>query len=191
MSSPSIQAPKERKIFLSQQVTQESMLTVSKQIIEINEDDRRLVKISRIYGFKYKPRPIKIFIDSYGGAVYQCFGLLGIMNTSKTPIHTIVTGCAMSCGFMISIHGHKRFAYEKATLLYHQISAGAVGKIAEMEERMIENRKVQKQIETMVLEKTKISKARLKQSYKEKEDWYLTAEESLELGCIDEIITND
>jgi ATP-dependent protease ClpP protease subunit len=42
---------------------------------------------------------------------------------SKTKIHTICTGVAMSAGFMILISGHKRFSYKHSTLLYHQASS--------------------------------------------------------------------
>jgi ATP-dependent Clp protease protease subunit len=190
MSSASMPAPKERNIYFSQQVTQESILNVARQILEINADDRKLRKIAKISGYKYKPQPIKIWIDSFGGQVYQCFGLLSIMEASATPIHTIVTGCAMSCGFMIAIHGHKRFALAKSTLLYHQVSSIALGKVAEMEERLVQSKKLQKDIEDMVVEKTKITRKRLLQSYKEKEDWYITADEAKTLGCVDEIITS-
>ena len=64
---------------------------------------------------------IKIYIDSYGGQVYQCFGLIGVME-SKTEIHTVCSA-AMSCGFIILINGHKRFAYRHATPLYHRVSS--------------------------------------------------------------------
>jgi ATP-dependent Clp protease protease subunit len=119
-------SPKERNLFLAQQVTQESINKISQAIIDINQDDEEIGKIFAVYDLEYKPKPIKLYIDSYGGYVYQCFGLLGIMKASKAPIHTIVTGCAMSCGFLISIAGHKRFGFPKSTYLYHQVSGGVI-----------------------------------------------------------------
>lgn len=189
MSTPNVPQARNRKIFISQQVTQESMVNVVREILEINEEDQRLKKLAKLDGFKYKPKPIKIFIDTYGGLVYQCFGLISVMNASKTPIHTIVTGCAMSCGFIIAIHGHRRFAYPNATLLYHQVSSGAVGKVADMEARLNQSKRLQKKIEDMVVERTKITKERLRQSYKEREDWHIEAAEAKKLNCIDEIIS--
>ena len=122
-----LEKPLNRSLFLSAQVNQESMLALTKQIIEINESDERVRKTAATYDFDYKPKPIKIYIDSYGGAVYQCFGLLSIMDNSKTPVHTIVTGCAMSCGFLIAIHGKHRSVHKNATLMYHQVSSGMHG----------------------------------------------------------------
>jgi len=104
-------SPIPRNLFLAKQVDQDSINSISKAIIEINEDDEYLSKIYSAHDLIYNPKPIKLYIDSYGGYVYQCMGLLGIMKASKAPIHTIVTGCAMSCGFLISVSGHKRFGY--------------------------------------------------------------------------------
>lgn len=185
---PQLPLPKDRNLYLAQQVTQESMNSLSKAIIDINESDQLLSKIYPIYGLEYTPKPIKLHIDSYGGYVYQCMGLLGIMRASKVPVHTIVTGCAMSCGFLISISGHKRFGYKKSTFLYHQVSSGAVGKAKDMEEEVIEVKRLQKMIEDITLENTKITASKLKEVYNGKRDWYLSANQALKLGVIDEIV---
>ena len=110
------------------------------------------------------------------------------MEKSETPIHTIVTGAAMSCGFMILISGHKRFGYKLSTPLYHQVSTGFYGKIKDMEERLQETKRLQKLIEDITLERTNISKKKLADVLKNKVDWYMSAEEAVKLGVIDEII---
>lgn len=120
-AAASIPLPKERNLYFTSQVDQASIAAISKSILEINANDEILRKQYAIYGIEYNPKPIKIYIDSYGGYVYQCFGLLSIMETSKTPIHTIVTGAAMSCGFMMAIHGHKRFRLQ---VCYAYVSSG-------------------------------------------------------------------
>ena len=183
-----IRKPKERNLFLAQQVTQDSINKISQSIIEINEDDRELEKIYAIHDIDYVAKPIKLYIDSYGGYVYQCFGLLGIMKASETPVHTIVTGCAMSCGFLISVSGHKRFGYPKATYMYHQVSSVAVGKVKDLEEDVIETKRLQKMIEDVTIENTKITEKKLENIYKTKKDWFMDSEEALKLKVIDEII---
>jgi ATP-dependent Clp protease protease subunit len=180
--------PKNRDLFFIKQVDQASIGDVTQKIIEINQDDEHLKKVYSIYGLKYEPEPIKIYIDSYGGYVYQCFGLLSVMERSETPIHTIVTGCAMSCGFMMLISGHKRFAHKLSTPLYHQVSGGAFGTVKEMEEKIEESKRLQEQLESIVKEKTNISKKKLKEIFDTKKDWYMTSEEALSLGVIDEIL---
>tara|TARA_B100000131_G_scaffold320315_1_gene368155 strand:+ start:2577 stop:3140 length:564 start_codon:yes stop_codon:yes gene_type:complete len=180
--------PKERNLYLPKQVDQASMNDLTKSIIEINENDSRLKSLYSIYGMDYTPSPIKLYIDSYGGMVYQCFGLIGVMEKSETPIHTFVTGAAMSCGFMILINGHKRFAYKHATPLYHQVSSGFYGKVKDLEERLEETKRLQGKIEEMTISLTKISKKKLSEILKNKVDWYMTSEEALSLGVVDEII---
>jgi ATP-dependent Clp protease, protease subunit len=188
MTAASLPVPRGRNLYLPKQVNQESMHDLTKNIIEINENDEYLKKIYAIHDLAYDPKPIKLYIDSYGGAVYQCFGLIGVMEKSKTPIWTIVTGAAMSCGFMILINGHKRFGYAHATPLYHQVSTGFHGKVQDMEESLEETKRLQKKIEDMTCRLTSITKKKLKEILKNKTDWVLTAEEALVLGVIDEII---
>jgi ATP-dependent Clp protease protease subunit len=186
--STNLPLPKERNLYFQKQVDQASIGELTQKIIEINDDDKKLKKLYEVYDLSYEPKPIKIYIDSYGGYVYQCFGLLSVMEKSKTPIHTIVTGCAMSCGFMMLISGHKRFAYKLSTPLYHQVSGGAVGKVKDMEEELFEAQRLQTMLEEITLEKTKISKKKLKEIYDGKKDWFMTAKEAKELGVVDEII---
>jgi ATP-dependent Clp protease protease subunit len=186
--STTLPKPKARNLYLPEQVNQESMNKLTKAIIEINESDEYLRQLYALHGIELTPAPIKMYIDSYGGAVYQCFGLLGVMEKSTTPIHTIVTGAAMSCGFMILITGHKRFGYVHSTPLYHQVSSGFWGKVKDLEEKLEETKRLQKKVETLTLERTSISKKRLSEVLKNKIDWYMTAEEALALGVIDEII---
>jgi ATP-dependent Clp protease protease subunit len=180
--------PKERNLFLAQQVDQKSINDISKAIIEINENDNYLSALYALHSLTYNPKPINLYIDSYGGYVYQCLGLLGIMKASNVPVHTIVTGCAMSCGFLISICGHKRFGYKNSTYLYHQVSGGAIGKAKDMEEDVIEVKRLQKNIEKITLENTNISKSQLKSAYDAKHDWIMNSRQASDLGVIDEIL---
>jgi ATP-dependent Clp protease protease subunit len=180
--------PKERNLYLAKQVDQVSINEISKAIIDINESDETLKKLYAVYDLEYRPKPIKLYIDSYGGYVYQCLGLLGIIEKSQAPVHTIVTGCAMSCGFLISISGHKRYGYSGSTYLYHQVSSLAWGPAKQMEEDVIETKRLQKIIEKHTLRYTNIPKEKLKEVYQRKIDWFIDSKEAIKLGIIDEII---
>ena len=180
--------PKERTLFFAKQVDQASIEILTKSIIEINENDAFLKKQYAVYDLDYNPKPIKIMIDSFGGSVYAILGLLAVIDKSETPVHTYVTGAAMSCGFMLLIHGHKRFAYKHATPLYHQVGSAAWGKLKDMEESLEETRRLQDIIEKLTLERTKITAKKLDKVYKTKKDWHMSAEEALKLGVVDEIV---
>lgn len=178
----------ERNLYLCKGVTQESIEEITKGIVKINEEDEQYQKVYDFYGFPYRRHPIKIYLDTYGGFVYQCFGLLSVMECSKTPVHTIVTGCAMSCGFMILISGHERYAHKLSTPLYHQVSTGFVGKVADLKEEWIEAQRLQKMIEDIVVKRTKITRQKLKDIYDRKVDWFMTSKEALRLGVVDKIV---
>jgi ATP-dependent Clp protease protease subunit len=180
--------PMDRKIFFGKQVDQASIEEIIKKIISINEDDSYLTKLYILYDLEYCPKPIEIYIDTYGGHVYQILGLVSVMEKSKTVIHTIATGAAMSCGFIMLIFGHKRFCYEHATIMYHQISSGVRGKIEDMEQEVIHTKRLQDKIEEFTLRRTKISKEKIDQIRKEKIDWFIDAEEAKKLKVIDEIL---
>lgn len=184
----SLPNPRPRKLFFGKQVDQESIEAISKEIIFINDNDKLLKRIYKIHNLKYKPKPIKIYIDSYGGFVYQIMGLISIMDNSKTPIHTIATGAAMSCGFMMLISGHKRFAYKLATPMYHQIASGFMGKVEDLEQKYVQSKRLQDLFEEITIRRTEISKDKLDQIRVEKIDWYMTADEAKELRVVDEVI---
>jgi ATP-dependent Clp protease protease subunit len=188
MSELKLEKPKERKLFFGKQVDQETIEELSKEIILINEHDNHLEKLYKVYDLNYEPKPIEIYIDSYGGYVYQVMGLVGIMQKSVTPIHTICTGAAMSCGFIMLIHGHKRFCYEHGTPLYHQVSNDIYGKVEDIEQQLVETKRLQNKFEEMTIRKTKITKEKLDEIREKKIDWYMTAEEALKLNVVDEII---
>lgn len=183
-----IDKPLDRSLFLSQDVDQESISEIIEKIILINKDDERLKKIYKAFNLIYTPEPIELYIDSYGGDVYSCYGLISVIENSKIPVHTIVTGSAMSSGFMILISGHKRFAHRLSTVLYHQLSHDTWGKIGDTEIEVDETKRLQKILEQEVVNKTKIKMEKLKEIKKTKTDWYISPEEALKLNIVDFII---
>lgn len=185
---PDIKLPRDRDLFFSEQVDQKSIVAISRAITEINKDDDELVKLYSIHDMEYVRKPIRIFIDSYGGQCYSCLGLLGIMGRSKTTIHTIAVGAAMSCGFLILISGHRRFGYEYCTPLYHQVSSWERGTIQDLKEGLVEVERLQSIVETITIKRTSISQDKLKDVREKKIDWYMSADDALKLNVIDEII---
>lgn len=183
-----VPSPKDRNLMFVANVNNASIAELTKALLDISHDDIYIGKLYAIHGLAYTPQPIKIHIDSYGGQVYQCLGLLSVMKNCPTPIHTIVTGCAMSCGFLISISGHKRFGHKHSTFMYHQISSVNAGKIKDLEDDIIEAKRLQYIIEQHTMEQTKISQVKLSENYEKKQDWFMDAKQALKLGVIDEIL---
>ena len=183
-----LELPKKRNLYFQKTVDQASIGELTQQIIDISGNDEYLKNLYKIHGLDYTPQPIKIYIDSYGGYIYQCFGLVSVMERCTTPIHTIVTGCAMSAGFIILVSGHKRYAHRLSTPMYHQASNGFFGKVKDMEDDLAETVRLQKMMEEIVSKRTKITKKKLKEIYTTKTDWTMNADEALKLGVVDEIL---
>lgn len=180
--------PKKRELFFSEAVDQFSIKRLIEDITTINSDDEHLKRLYGVYDLTYEPKPIKIYIDSYGGDVYSILGLIGTIRSSKTPVWTHATGAAMSAGFLLLISGWKRIASKYSTMMYHQLSSLSWGKLEGMKDDLKENKRLQKVIDEIVISNTKIAKKKLKEINTLKKDWFITSQEALELGIIDEII---
>ena len=75
---------------------------------------------------------IPVLIDSYGGSVYGCLDMIAIMGKATLPTYTIVTGKAMSAGAILFGMGERRYMAENATLMLHDASSWAAGKVEEV-----------------------------------------------------------
>jgi ATP-dependent protease ClpP protease subunit len=77
---------------------------------------------------------VPVIIDSYGGQVYSLMSMISDIRHSKIPVATIVQGKAMSCGAILFSFGTEDYRYmdEDATLMIHDVSSMAWGKIEEI-----------------------------------------------------------
>lgn len=156
----------------------EALLDISKYILRYNMEDKDIPIEMR--------KPIKLLIFTHGGRVDATFNLIDIMEMSKTPIYTYNMGNAMSAGFQILISGHKRFCLKRSTALYHSGSGGTQGTFEQTQAQMKEYKRINSVFEKDTLAKTKIdSKTFAKNKIKE---WYMSAEEQLHYGVVDEIL---
>lgn len=188
MEAPTLPVPMSRDLFFTQQVDQDSICELVERVIKIEKNDKYLVKFYNLHGISYIPQPINIYIDSYGGNVLQAFGLVSIMTACKTPIHTIVTGTAMSAGFLIAITGHRRFCYKDSTYMYHQVSTGVYGTLKELEAEFIEASRLQERIEFHTKKRTNLTEEKLEEIYQTRHDFFFDANDAVTFGCADEII---
>lgn len=174
----------DRLIYISDDINNCSIGAVCYNLLSIiNEDDKQDEKEKN-----FTREPIKIYINSFGGELYDMWSLIDIILNSKTPIYTYCTGYAMSAAFKIFLAGHKRYATKHASFMYHQINCWYSGKYQDTVEYRKEIDRLQQQIEDYVIERTKITKEKIEEIRLEKKDFYIHSQEALELGIIDEII---
>ena len=184
--------PKERNLYLTTRVDQDSISAIIKEIVIINAEEEKLLKSIKNNGLKgYKSKPIVLHIDSYGGDVYSCLGLISVMQNSKIPVHTVVLGCAMSAGFNIACAGAKRFIHEHSTMMYHQMTTFEWDKLSAVKEDVIAATKLEKIVLNIIFENTNITKKQIKKVHDKKTDWYFSAKEALKYGIVDEIISKN
>lgn len=175
---------KERTIFINEGISSKSIEEAILAIRKINQhDDTQEDKLKQ-----YTRKPIHLIVDSYGGYVNDGFGLINMITSSKTPVHTYCYSKAMSMGFLIFISGHKRFVHEHASLMYHQISGFTYGTNQEMIEQVEANKDLMKHIKQLVFKRTNITKKQLKKNSEKKQDWYIYGKKAVKLGVADELI---
>lgn len=135
----------------------------------------------------FKRKPITIFINSFGGSVYDMWAIIDIIINSKTPIYTYCTGYAMSAAFIIFLAGHERFVTKHATFMCHQLSMWDNGKLTDMQQIMEEREDNQRDIEDFIIKQTNISQEKLDEIRTKKIDWFINSSEVESLGIAEVI----
>lgn len=177
-----------REIIINEEIGDSIIEKAVMQVFNINAFDDESEVMSPAVQLPYERPPIKIYLNSHGGALDEAFSLISAIESSKTPVITIALGKAWSAAFLILLSGHVRLAQKYSSLMLHQGSAGIVDTFGKMLEYAKYWESCQKKIDELILGKTKINKKQLDQNFTHKQDWYLDSQEALKLGIIDEII---
>lgn len=128
-------------------------------------------------------KPIKLYIDSYGGSLLDTFTMIDSIKMSKTPIWTICTGAAYSGGFFTFIAGHKRIAYPHASFLFHEGATSNEGTASQFENYTAFYKRQLMQLKDIVLENTNITEEEYK-DIKRDDVWY-DVNDGIKKGFID------
>ena len=136
-------------------------------------------------------KEISMYINSPGGSVTAGLSITDTMNFIKAPVTTIVMGLAASMGTIIAASGEKghRYMLPNAEYLIHQPMGGAAGGTQHTDMAII--------AEQLTKTRAKLNKILADASGKdldqiahdtERDNW-MSAEETLEYGFIDGILT--
>ena len=167
---------KDRIIFLSEDVNHvTASLVIAKMLFLESEDP---------------DKEISFYINSPGGSITDGMAIVDTMNYIKCPVSTICIGLAASMGSVLLACGAKgkRYATPNSEVLIHQplISGGLSGQTTEIKIHADHMVKTREKLNKLLSEKTGQT---LEQIEKDTErDHYMTAEEALKYGLIDEII---
>lgn len=170
-----------RVIYIDYAIDEDLMREVGRQIIEYNRKDKDIAVENR--------KPIVILINSCGGSLDSTFATVAIMEASKTPIITVNTNCAFSAAGLILMAGHKRYCMPRSQVLIHSGSASGIsGTFEEVQENAKSYKKIVEEMRELIMSKTKIDKNLMKKN--QSRDWYLSVEQQVELGCVDNVLTS-
>ena len=167
---------KDRIIFLSEDVNHVTASLVIAQMLFLESED--------------PDKEISFYINSPGGSITDGMAIVDTMNYIKCPVSTICIGLAASMGSVLLACGAKgkRYATPNSEILIHQplISGGLSGQTTEIKIHADHMVKTREKLNKLLSEKTGQT---LEQIEKDTErDHYMTAEEALKYGLIDEII---
>lgn len=125
---------------------------------------------------------IPVIIDSYGGQVYSLMSMISSIRSSRVPVATIIEGKAMSCGAILFSFGAEGMRYmdPDATLMIHDVSSMAWGKVEEVKADAREAERLnRKAYEMMARNCGKPPEYFLKIVHdKGHADWYIDAQEA-------------
>lgn len=188
---------KDRTITIFNDVEESTVSTAVEKIVQINQDDetwkRNVYSAMEASGAKFNLTEIEmphiqVLLSTYGGVVYDGLSLYDAIKNSKTEVDITCFGKIMSMGIVILLAANNRKAYRNTTFMIHELSGGFIGKIADMEESVDESKRINNILFDIIEKETNITKSKLMDIYERKKDWFITADEALELGIITEII---
>lgn len=169
---------KDRIIFLGEDVNPTTSSLIVAQMLFLESED--------------PDKEIYFYINSPGGSITDGMAIVDTMNYIKCPVETVCVGLAASMGAVLLTAGEKgkRFAMPNSEIMIHQPLIGGGGLQGQATEIKIH-------ADHLVRTREKLNKFLSERTGKpldviEKDterDNYMTAEEALEYGLIDGIMT--
>ena len=158
---------------------------------DVNEHSASLLVAQLLFLESQGNEDITMFINSPGGVVTAGMAIYDTMQFIKPDVSTVVMGQACSMGSLLATAGAKgkRKMLPNARHMIHQPSGGAGGQATDMEIQVEEIIKMKKNLTQMYVNHN--SKGKTFEQFKNhmERDKFMNAEEALEYGLIDEIIT--
>jgi ATP-dependent protease ClpP protease subunit len=169
-----------RKIILNDEISSSIVETVIIPLLEFDNDGTG--------------EPIEILLSCCGGSVFDSFILCNIIEQLKTPTTITIFGYAYSMAGIILTSGFynpnvKRRCYKFSTALIHSGETLLQGNSFSVKDTFHFQDKFDNTIKEYILSHSKITIEEYNQM--ERCEWYMTSDEMLEKGLVDEIIGSD
>lgn len=169
---------KDRIIFLGEEVNDTTASLVMAQLLFLESED--------------PSKDIQLYINSPGGSVSAGWGIYDTMQYIKCDVSTICCGMAASMGAFLLAGGTKgkRMALPNAEVMIHQPMGGMPGgsQASDMEITTKHILRTKRKLNQILADATGKTVEELERDT-DRDNW-LSAQEALEYGLIDSIITN-
>jgi ATP-dependent Clp protease protease subunit len=166
----------DRIVFIGEPITRESANLVIAQLLHLESQD--------------PDKDISLYIDSPGGEVYAGLGILDTMNFIKPEVSTICVGMAASMAAVLLACGAKgkRMALPNSMVLIHQPSSGVQGQQTDIQIVADETKYIREHLNEILSNATGQPIEKIQQDTER--DNYLRAQQALEYGLVDRVITS-
>ncbi|MDK4650223.1 ATP-dependent Clp endopeptidase proteolytic subunit ClpP [Kingella kingae] len=159
----------------------------------VNDQTANLVVAQMLFLESENPdKDIYFYINSPGGSVTAGMSIYDTMKFIKPDVQTLCLGQAASMGAFLLSAGTKgkRFALPNSRVMIHQplISGGLGGQASDIEIHARELLKLKEKLNQMLAEHTGKTLAEVERDTDR--DNFMSAQEAMEYGLIDEVITS-
>ena len=158
---------------------------------EVNDTSASLVVAQLLYLEGQDPeKDISLYINSPGGSVSAGLAIYGTMQFVKCDVSTICMGMAASMGAFLLSSGTKgkRYALPNSQIMIHQPSGGAQGQASDVKIVADQILFIRERLNKILSENT--GKPIEQIAIDTERDNYLTAQDAVEYGLVDKIITH-
>ena len=158
---------------------------------EVNDASASVVVAQLLYLEGQDPsKDISLYINSPGGSVTAGMSIYDTMQYIKCDVSTICMGMAASMGAFLLAAGAKgkRISLPNSDIMIHQPSGGAQGQATDIMIHADHIIRTKKKLNTILSERTGQPYDVIARDTER--DNFMTAEQALEYGLIDKIITN-
>jgi ATP-dependent Clp protease protease subunit len=165
---------KERIIFLGGPINDHVANLVIAQLLFLEHEDPK--------------KEIRVYLNTPGGSVTAGLAIYDTIQYVKPDVATICVGMAASMGAVLLSAGKKgrRLALPNAEIMLHQVMGGVEGQATEVEITARQILKIKDRLNQVLAKHTGQPVSRIEKDTDR--DFYLTSEEALKYGLIDEIV---
>ncbi|MGH9067291.1 MAG: ATP-dependent Clp protease proteolytic subunit [Acidimicrobiales bacterium] len=166
---------KERIVFLGQEVDDQIANLLVAEILYLEAED--------------PDKDIQLYINSPGGLGYAGMAIYDVIQHVRPEVSTICVGMGMSAAAMILCGGAagKRLALPSAKVMIHQGSAGTRGAPSDMEIQLREVLAMTKRMARIISHHSGRPLHQVERDIDR--DFYMTAQEAMAYGIVDEVIS--